>query len=208
MQTVLVADDHKFFRSGVEYALTSCGFKIAASVGDGGAALAAIESENPDLVVLDIRMPGIDGVTTLERMRARRDKRPVIALTAELRDSELVRLMKAGVNSIVFKHEPEGHLCDAIRSVQRGERRISGELLDRAMALTSQQAGQSPLDVLTDKERLIVMDVAQGRRNKDIADELGLTEGSVKVYLHKIFGKLGLENRTELALFVRKVMDD
>jgi two-component system nitrate/nitrite response regulator NarP len=148
-------------------------------------------------------MPVLDGVTLLERLRAKQDRRAVIVLSAEIRDSDLVRLMKASVDSIVFKHEPEEHLCEAIKSVQQGRRHFTGDLLDKAMTLASHVAGRNPLDVLTDKERSIVMEVARGRRNRDIGDDLGLTEGSVKVYLHKIFAKLGIANRTELAILVR-----
>lgn len=203
MTRVLIADDHRFFRSGVEAALSSQGFEVAASVNDGDEALLAIESENPDIVLLDIRMPGLDGVTMFEQMRARDDQRPVIVLTAEIRDTELVRLMKAGVNSIVFKHEPDDQLCEAINAVQRGQRRIPGDVLDRAFALAAQAEVSSPLDILTAKERSIANGIAQGRRNRDIGEELGLSEGSVKIYLHKIFIKLGITNRTELALLMR-----
>lgn len=199
-----MADDHKFFRSGVEAALISCGFEIAASVGDGNQALRAIETEDPDLVFLDVRMPELDGVTMLERLRAKHDRRPVIVLTAELHNDELVRLMRAGVDSIVFKHEPESHLCEAIKSVQQGKRHIAGDLLDRAFATASNASGPSPLDALSAKERQISLEVGLGKRNRDIGEQLGLKEGSVKVYLHHIYNKLGISNRTELALIVRE----
>jgi two-component system nitrate/nitrite response regulator NarL len=204
LNRVVVADDHRFFRSGVEAALTSCGFEIAASVGDGNQALDAIEAENPDLVFLDVRMPELDGVTLLERLRARHDRRPVIVLTAELLNDDLVRLMRAGVDSIVFKHEPESHLCEAIKSVQQGKRHIPGELLDRAFATTASGGAPSPLDALSTKERQIALEVGQGKRNREIGEKLGLKEGSVKVYLHHIYNKLGISNRTELALIVRE----
>jgi two-component system, NarL family, nitrate/nitrite response regulator NarL len=202
---VLIADDHRFFRSGVAAALESCGVEIAGSVADGEEALRAIESEDPDIVLLDIRMPVLDGVAMLEALRSTNDMRPVIVLAAELRDTELVRLMKAGVNSIVFKHEPDDQLMEAIKAVQNGDRRISGALMDKAFRLAAAREGATPLDDLTNKERKIANAVAEGRRNREIGEEMGLSEGSVKIYVHKIFLKLGITNRTELALLIRNL---
>ncbi len=197
---VLIADDHPFLRAGVEAVLCDAGLEIAASVDDGDAALAAIAREDPDVAILDVRMPGTGGVGVLQAIRTAGDLRPVILLTAELDDANLLAAMKAGVEGIVFKHGAEKRLIDAIRIVTSGDTYIDRALTERAMQLVQDKARPSPLDALTARERQISVEVARGKRNRDIADLVGMTEGSIKVYLHNIYGKLGIENRTELAI--------
>lgn len=203
MTSIVIADDHAFFRAGVEAALVSEGFDVVASVDDGDAALRAIADRNPDVVILDIRMPVRGGVSTIEAMRAAGDNRPVVVLAAELSDDDLLSIMKCGVNGVVFKQGAELRLFDALKAVSEGSRFIEGDLLEKAFSLAVGRPKDSPLDLLTARERQIVEEVALGLRNREIAERLGMSEGTVKVYLHNIFSKLGVDNRTELALMVR-----
>lgn len=205
MTSILIADDHAFLRAGLEAVLGSLGHRIVASVADGDAALAAIEREDPDLAILDIRMPRRSGVEVLEALRARGDSRPVLLLTAELDDPSLVGAVRAKVDGIVFKDHAAGTLQQAIEAVAAGGRFIDLDLMDRAFALASEAPSRSALEALSDRDLRIVEGAAAGLRNKDIAETLGITEGSVKVYLHRIYEKLGVSNRTELALLVHKV---
>ena len=200
MTRVVIADDHKFFRSGVEAALRAYGVDVVASVEDGDAALKSIAETNPDIVILDINMPGRNGVMTLEALRLAGDKRPVIVLVAELEDDALVAIIRAGVNAIVFKAGAELQLFDAIKAIKQGMRFIDFDLLDRAFSLASESTSESALDKLTSRERQIVKEIALGLRNRDIAKKLEVTEGTIKIYLHNIYNKLGINSRTELAI--------
>jgi two-component system nitrate/nitrite response regulator NarL len=204
MTSILIADDHAFLRAGLEAVLGSLGYRIVASVADGAAALAAIETEDPDLVILDIRMPQRSGVEVLEALRAKGDTRPVLLLTAELDNPSLVGAVRAKVDGIVFKDNAAGTLQQAIETVLAGGRFIDIALMDRAFMLATEAPSRSALDTLSDRDQRIVEGAAAGMRNKDIADGLGITEGSVKVYLHRIYEKLGVSNRTELALLVHR----
>lgn len=200
MIRIVLADDHAFLRSGVEGMLHSLGMDVVASVGDGTAVLEAIKRTKPDLAVLDVRMPGLGGVEVLQRLRSAGNDIPVILLCAEIEDSRLLEAMHAGVNGIVFKQGAELHLEEAIGQVLAGSRYISGEILDRTLTIASGARAASPIEGLSERERRIVEFVGEGRRNKEIAAALGTTEGTIKIYLHRIFDKCGVKNRTELAI--------
>ena len=129
MTKLLIADDHEFLRVGLEAVLGSLGYDIVGSVGDGDAALAAIERADPDVAILDIRMPNQSGVAVLETLRARGDDRPVLLLTAELDDPNLVRAVSARVDGIVFKDTAATMLHVAIEKVIAGERFIDLSLM-------------------------------------------------------------------------------
>lgn len=203
MTRIVIADDHAFLRAGLEQVLGSLGFAIVASVGDGDAAMAAIEAQRPDLAILDIRMPGRDGIGVLEALRAAGDATPVLILAAEIEDAGLVRAMRAQVNGILFKDTEAGALEQAIAAIMRGERAIPMVLMERAFALVSKPAVPDLLEGLSERDRKIVEGAAAGLRNREIAQGLAISEGSVKVYLHRIFDRLNVSNRTELALLVR-----
>lgn len=202
MTRIVLADDHPFLRTGVEGALGSMGIDIVASVENGDEALEAIEREDPDVAILDIRMPGKGGIPVLEELRAKGDNRPVILLTAEIEDSALLAAVKSKVDGIVFKHGAETRLHDAIKAVTTGERYIDQELMQRALDLAIENPRPSLMSKLSAREMQIAEAVAVGKRNRDIAEDIGTTEGSIKVYLHRIYEKLGVGSRTELAVLV------
>lgn len=203
MTSIVIADDHAFLRAGLEQVLGSLGFAIVASVGDGDAALAAVAEKDPDLVIVDLRMPGRNGVAVLEALRAQGDTRPVLMLAAEIDDASLVAAIRLGVNGILLKDSDASALKEAIDMVMAGTRAISMAMMERAFMLASQPSPANPLDALGERDRRIVEGVAAGLRNREIAENLAISEGSVKVYLHRIFDRLNVGNRTELALLVR-----
>ncbi|MBN9143367.1 MULTISPECIES: response regulator [unclassified Novosphingobium] len=203
MTSIVIADDHAFLRAGLEQVLGSLGFAIVASVGDGDAALAAVAEKDPDLVIVDLRMPGRNGVAVLEALREQGDTRPVLMLAAEIDDASLVAAIRLGVNGILLKDSDASALKEAIDTVMAGTRAISMAMMERAFMLASQPSPANPLDALGERDRRIVEGVAAGLRNREIAENLAISEGSVKVYLHRIFDRLNVGNRTELALLVR-----
>lgn len=202
MTRVLLADDHKFFRAGVEAALRASDIDVVGSVDDGESALAAIAQCNPDIIILDLKMPGQGGVATLQALRKAGDTRPVIVLAAEVEDDALVAVIAAGVNAIVSKAGAELRLLEAIQTIKQGTLFIDSDLMDRAMALAKAEVKTSALDLLSPREREVAAQVALGRRNREIAAEVNVTEGTIKIYLHNIYRKLGIGTRTELATMI------
>jgi len=204
MTSVLLADDHAFIRAGVEAVLAHTAYSMIAAVGSGEEALEAVAAHDPDVCVFDVTMPGMDGVQALQALRRRGDGRPVVLLTAQIDDNRLLDALEAEVNGIVTKEGAEETLLQTLDAVLAGQRVISPELAERARQEAARRTIPSPFAGLTPRERTIVSFVARGLRNRDIASELGITEGTVKVYLHALYQKLGIENRTELAILVLK----
>lgn len=200
MIPVLVADDHGFIRAGVEAVLRGSRFQVVAGTASGEETLAAIATHDPAIVLLDINMPGMNGVQALEALRSKGDKRAVVLLTAGINDRQLLAVMRAGVEGIVHKDGAEGGLVEVLEKVEAGGKAIDPALLQRALDLSLSADSGGPLERLNQRERRIARLVARGMRNRDIGAELGIGEGTVKVYLHAMYQKLGIENRTELAL--------
>jgi len=202
---IAVIDDHAFFRMGVEAALCDEGHEIVLSIGDGVDACAAVKRAGPDVILLDQRMSPVDGATVLKSLRANGVTLPVILLTNELSDAALLKVMQARVDAIVFKHCPEERLFEALEAVLAGRRFIDGDLIDKSLSLSSGQTEEPALDSLSKREQQITMLVCQGLKNREIGDQLGMSEGTVKLYLHNIYRKLGVANRTSLALKITSV---
>lgn len=200
MIPVLVADDHGFIRAGVEAVLRGTRFSVVAATASGEETLDAIKTHDPAIVLLDINMPGMNGVQALEALRERGDQRPVVLLTAAINDRQLLSVMRAGVEGIVSKDGAEDGLVDVLEKVHSGQKVIEPTFLQRAIDLSLRPDAQGPLAKLNPRERKIAGLVARGLRNRDIGAELGIGEGTVKVYLHTMYQKLGIDNRTELAL--------
>jgi two-component system nitrate/nitrite response regulator NarL len=202
MTTLLLADDHFLIRAGVEAVLRASEFQIVATACTGDEAMQAIGKSDPSICLLDVRMPGKSGLEILQSLRAAGDERLVVLITADLDDETLIEAVRAGVNGIVLKEAAATELLDCLRSVVAGRRVISPDLLERALDLSLSKPPEDPFARLTPRERDVVEMLAKGLRNRDIAAALGMGEGTVKTYLHTIYQKLDIENRTELALYV------
>lgn len=207
MTRVLIADDHPFLCEGVRAVLEGAGMEVVDAVADGDAALLAITRHDPDVAVLDVNMPLRDGISALEALRGADDWRPVIMLTAQLSDAQLVAALRAGVNGIVGKQGGSRKLVDAIKIVSQGGQAIAPELLSRALDISSRADRTAPLAELSPREGRLARAAASGMRNREIAEQLGMTEGAIKVALHRLYEKLGVSNRTELSLLVRDTLN-
>ena len=204
MTKVLLADDHPFILVGLESILRDTDYQIVGTVNSGHAALEAIPKLRPDILVMDVSMPGRTGVDVLRTLRSRGDQRPVVLLTASLEDNLVVEALALGVQGIVLKEGAHRLLLDCLAAVSQGGRWIEQSILQRALELSMNGgAAVDPLAALAPRERAIVGLVAKGLRNRDIACELGMAEGTVKVYLHRIYDKLGVSSRTELAILAK-----
>lgn len=202
MTRVLVAEDDPLTLSGIEMLLDATNFKIVATARTGAAALDALGAARPDMLVLDVDMPERSGLDVLRTLRNRGDQRPIVLLTGSMNDQRAKEAMQLGVNGLVIKATAPRDLLICLETVVQGRRWLDQEVMQRAMelALSPEAATRDPLEKLSARERAIATLVQRGLRNREIADELGLTEGTVKVHLHKIFEKLGLRSRTELIL--------
>ena len=203
MTRILIADDHRIIVSGLQAILRDTDFEIVGTVEDGSLVAEAIASSRPDILILDVRMPKLSGVEALRALRSAGSELRVVLLTAELADAELVEAIALGVNGIVLKEAAHDSLLPCLAEVRAGRRCIDEELLARSRDLPGSEGGSDPLHSLNARECAIARLVAQGLRNRDIAAELGMNEGTVKVYLYRIYKKLGLGSRTELAILLR-----
>lgn len=202
MSHIVLADDHPFIRSGVGAVLKLSGFSIDAFASDGEEALRAIEQYRPAVAVLDVQMPKMTGIEALKQLRERENRTPVVLLTAMLSDGELSDALRLDVRGIVFKDGAEDRLVECLNAVLSGRRYIDEELLRRALDHAQRAVPENPLAGLAPRELEIAECVGKGLRNREIGEALGITEGTVKVYLNTIYNKLYLRNRTGLALLV------
>ncbi len=201
---ILVADDHPMIRTALEALLRDTEFEIVGTAGSGEAALRELDRLHPDILLLDLQMPGGGGMEVLRRIRsARADKATkavqVILLTAAIDDSSLLEAKALKVRGMVLKNSDPAYLLDCLDHVRNGRSWIDPELVERArqLARTGTRAGRARL---APRERQLIGFVRQGLRNREIAERLGVTEGTVKTYLHSVFEKLGVSSRTELAI--------
>ena len=201
MTRVLLAEDDPLTLAGIEILLDKTNFDIVATVGNGPAALDALPSARPDMLILDNGMPERTGLDVLRTLRNRGDNRPVVLLTGGINDLASREAMQLGVNGIVIKSTAPRDLVTCLDVVSQGRRWLDQEVMQRAMDLAmSPDAVRDPMEILSSRERAVATLVQRGLRNKEIADELGLTEGTVKVHLHKVFEKLSIRSRAELIL--------
>ena len=197
MTRVLLADDHPMIASALEMLLRGTDYQLVGRARTGKEALAQIDEVNPDLVLLDVNMPDGSGIDVLRRLRKAGEERPIILLTAGLDDPQLIAADDLEPNGVVLKTSDPALLLACMDQVLEGKSWVDPEIVDRTKAARQRVASLPPL---TPRERELVELVRQGLRNRDIANRLGVTEGTVKVYLHSIFDKVGVGSRTELAI--------
>ena len=195
---ILLADDHPMIRAAIEVLLRDTGFEVIGMAGTGETALGEIQRLRPDILLLDLQMPGGSGLEVLRQLRAQKFPVGVILLTAAIDDTELLEAKALKVRGIVLKNSDPAYLLECLDSVSAGRMWIDPELAKRSRKLSS-SASHSGLQ-LAPRERQLIAFVRKGLRNREIGEQLGVTEGTVKAYLHAIYEKLGVSNRTELAI--------
>jgi DNA-binding NarL/FixJ family response regulator len=208
MIRVLIADDHHLFREGLTRILDDeKDIEVVARVRSGEEALALMGSYRPDVVVLDVNMPGIGGIETARRLRQQYPDMGILMLTVSEDRETLFQAVQAGVRGYLLKSSTSDELVDAIYRINRGEAAISpvmsAKLLDEFVAL-SQGQRQRPEDVLTERERAILRYVASGMSNKEIGQALSISPHTVKAHLRHILDKLGLRSRTQAAAWAER----
>jgi DNA-binding NarL/FixJ family response regulator len=213
---IVVADDHPIFRDGLCKLLAlEEDFEVVAQASDGRQVLDVLQQYEPDVLLLDLKMPGLDGLGTLQRLQATKNKTRVIVLTASDDKHEFVQAMKLGTSGIVLKQTATELLIKSIRKVHAGEIWLDSHTTAAVIrqfvandeppappppppAASVRERERSPL---SQREREIVALVAQGFKNKEMAEKMFISEQTVKNHLHNIFDKLGVSDRLELALY-------
>ena len=214
---VLIVDDDALVRSGLRLMLRSApDITVAGEAADGAEAITAAAELTPDVVLMDIRMPGTDGVTATAAITTRADAPRVIALTTFDADDLVRQAITAGAAGYLVKDTPPAEIIGAIRAVAAGQGVLSPAvtrpLLDLLQGTPAGPSGPGPgpatapgpgLDVLTDRERTVAVAVADGATNAQIASQLYVSPATVKATVSRILTKLGLENRVQIAVVVR-----
>lgn len=203
MIKLVIADDHPIVLSGLETLLhRERDLKVVATCSDGADALRAIARHRPDIAVLDQNMPGMKGLGVLRELHESKSPVRVVMLVAELQEDELVEAMRLGVRGVVLKEVAPQFLVQCLREVHAGRRWLDKRSVGHAVdTLLRREAAHKELPgLLTARELEIARAVAAGLRNKEIADKLSISEGTVKVHLHTIYAKLGVDGRMALVL--------
>jgi len=196
---ILLADDHPMIRTALEVLLRDTEFEIVGTASTGEAALSEMGRLRPDVLLLDLQMPGGSGMDVLRRIRADKTRTKVVLLTAAIDDTSLLEAKSLKVQGIVLKNSDPAYLLDCLDRVRQGRTWIDPELSERAKQLAETRSAGSRAP-LAPRERQLIGFVRKGLRNREIAEQLGVTEGTIKVYLHTIFEKLEVNTRTELAI--------
>ncbi|MFF5983843.1 response regulator [Streptomyces olindensis] len=190
---VVIADDHTVMRAGVVALLASdTGIEIVGEAGDGSAALALVERHGPDVALVDLRMPVLDGVATTTEIVARFPRTRVLILTTYDTDAEIERAVEAGAIGYLLKDTTREQLADAIRAAARGETVLAPRVAERLVARMRQ-----PVRIpLTAREEDVLDAVADGLTNAEIGRRLVISEATVKTHLLRLFAKLDVNDRT------------
>jgi DNA-binding NarL/FixJ family response regulator len=205
--SVVVADDHPIVLSGLRGLLSAIArFEVIAAYSNGDDALQGLRELEPQLAVIDIRMPQLTGVEILERIAGDGLRTRVVLLTASPTDDQIVQAVTHGAWGIMLKDAAADELVDCLERVVVGERWLPSELVSPAL---SREAGRCKdvhrlQNLLTPREREVALFVAQGLSNKQIARKVNISEGTVKIHLHKTYQKLGVGNRTSLSTLVQR----
>jgi DNA-binding NarL/FixJ family response regulator len=194
---VLLVDDHPMIGAALEMLLRETNYEMLGRARTAAEATKLISKSKPDLLLLDVHLPDESGIDMLRRLSRARIKPAVILLTAGMDESQLLAAADLEPEGIVLKTSDPSLLIECMDAVVAGKHWVDPEIVQRTRLAQERAASAPPL---TRRERELIDLVRQGLRNRDIAAELGVTEGTVKVYLHAIFDKFHVENRTELAL--------
>lgn len=195
---VLVADDHSLFRDGLVSLLEAAGHEVVGQAGDGDAAARMAASLRPDLVLLDVSMPSVDGLHALRRIKAEAPDVQVVMLTVSDDDASLFEALRGGAQGYLLKSLNASEFLAMIDGIGRGEAALSRKTATRVIeGLARADEPPPPHSRLTERELELLAYVARGMSNKAIAGEMSISENTVKYYMKNILQKLGAQNRTE-----------
>ena len=198
---ILITDDHFIVREGLRLILeTADGFEVVGEAADGAECLRLLPDLAPDVVLMDLQMPGMDGITTIGHLRRKYPEIAIVILTTFNEDEMMLQGLQAGARGYLLKDTDRQTLLDTITAAARGETLLKPEILSRVLALQQAPAAApaSPNEdsPLTNRELEVLRAAALGERNKEIAFKLGISERTVKAHLTSVYNKFGVDSRT------------
>lgn len=205
---VLIVDDDALVRSGLGMMLDgAAGITIVAEAADGDEAITAVDAHAPDIVLMDLRMPRMNGIAATARLRSRNQPPEILVLTTFDADDNVLAALRAGASGFLLKDSPPAHIVEAVTQVAAGEAtlspKITRRLMDRAAAAAgTQERAKAALGTLSTREREVALAIAGGGSNAEIADALYMSVATVKAHITQILTKLDVGNRTQIALLV------
>jgi two-component system, NarL family, response regulator NreC len=203
--SILIADDHAVVRLGLRLLLEAeSDFAVVGEVADGLEALLQVERLRPDVLILDLVMPGLHGVEVIRQVRKRAPKTRVVVLSMHANEAYVVEALRKGASAYVLKGSAGGEVLDAVRAALNGKQFLSPPLSGRAINAYMEKAKISAVDIydtLTRREREVLQLGAQGRTNAEIAQRLRVSRRTVEAHRGKAFQKLGLRNQTDLVRY-------
>jgi NarL family two-component system response regulator LiaR len=200
---VFIAEDHAIVRQGIRALLsTEPGIDVVGEAGDGERAVEQVLALRPDVTLMDLVLPGIEGAEAIGRIRAIWPEARILVLTSFVTDDKVLAAIRAGARGYLLKDSSPEDLVRAIRQVDRGESPLDPSVAGRVMSALTQPEGAAPgPDELTAREIDVLREVARGYSNNEIADRLSLSEATVRTHISHILSKLGLASRTQATLY-------
>ena len=195
MIRVLIADDHEVVRDGLKLILeTEEDFEVVGEAGDGAKAVQLAEELQPDVILMDLRMPGMDGLQAIEKIHSRFPEIAVVILTTYNEDDLMIRGLRAGARGYLLKDTNRQTLFDSLRAAARGEALFLPGVIARVLNQPPAEK-RSENSILTEREVEVLKAAARGERSKEIALHLGIAERTVKAHLDSVYNKLGVDSR-------------
>ncbi|RED57260.1 LuxR family two component transcriptional regulator [Cohnella lupini] len=207
MIRVLLVDDHEMVRIGLAAVLgTEAGIEVVGEAGNGNEGLRLAREYSPDVVLMDLVMDGMDGIETTRRLMEEMPECRVIVLTSFLDDEKMYPVIEAGAFSYLLKTSRASEIADAIRAASRGQSVLESQVASKMMNRFRRppQVAAQPHEDLTDREMEVLKLIALGKSNQEIADDLFIGIKTVKYHLTNLFGKLGVEDRTQAAIYAHR----
>ena len=199
--SVLIVDDHPVVRRGLRVLLeVQDGIEVAGEAGDGATALALDAERAPDVILLDLNLPGMDGIAVLGELRARESAARVLVLTSATEPASASLAVRSGAAGVLYKDVDPDALVRAIRSVHDGHLLLAPEAAGTLVRSAGAWGAVAGLEALTGREREVLAEIAKGRSNREIARTLGVSEKTVKAHVSSVLAKLGVQDRTQAAL--------
>jgi DNA-binding NarL/FixJ family response regulator len=198
---VLIVDDHPVVRRGLRVLLeVQDGIEVAGEAGDGAAALALAAELAPDVILLDLKLPGMDGHAVLAELKARDSGARVLVLTSATEPAAASLAVRSGAAGVIYKDVDPDALVRAIRSVHDGHLLLAPEAAGSLVGQGNSGGAAGGIDSLTGREREVLAEIAKGRSNREIARALTVSEKTVKAHVSAVLAKLGVQDRTQAAL--------
>lgn len=201
---VLIIDDHALFRVGLKGLLEQRNIEVVGVAADGEAGIELAQQTNPDIILLDLRMPGMGGVEVLSILREKNHSTPVVMLTTSNEETDLIKSLRSGAQGYLLKDMEPDELVGALRDIEKGKNVVAQDLTDALARLvqgeTKLEDEAGPFSSLTPREHEILCLLADGQSNKLIARNLGISDGTVKLHVKAILRKLGIHSRVEAAV--------